>query len=104
MKHNTASKKVSVCSLPKVLLEVRKLAGVEEAKMARLVHRIISRRKIDTSRMDIKTSHGVVYLRGRVTKIRGENFDLKEEMEVIRKMLRLQQGIREVHMEDLLLR
>jgi hypothetical protein len=80
------------------------LAAIEEAQLTRLVQRTIGRRKIDASRMQIKAAHGVVYLRGYVSRLRGHDFDLREEMEIIRKLLRGTAGIREVHMEDLVIR
>ena len=42
--------------------------------------------------------HGVVYLRGRIEKIRGyhSDIDLKEELRVIGHILRQKSGIREV--------
>lgn len=68
----------------------------EDANMTRLVQREITRRYIDTTRLDIKAMHGIVYLRGSVGKIRGHDVDLKHELEVISRILRGKAGIREV--------
>lgn len=65
----------------------------------RLVLREISKRHVDTSLMTVSVSHGVVYLRGTVRGIRGHDIDIKNEMEVIRRILRSKAGIRDVIIE-----
>lgn len=67
-----------------------------DAHLTRQVQREISRRYIDTTRLDVKALHGVVYLRGSVTRLRGHDVDLKKELEVINRVLRGKQGIRDV--------
>ncbi|GIV09173.1 MAG: hypothetical protein KatS3mg020_0249 [Fimbriimonadales bacterium] len=69
------------------------LADVETRRM---VLREISKRHIDSSRMDVQVFHGVVYLRGTVSGMRGHDIDIKAEMEVIRRILRQRPGIRDV--------
>lgn len=77
----------------------------DEAKMTRLIQREIGRRQFDSSRLDIKFSHGIVFLRGQIKRLRGhENLDLKEELTIIYRILRQKDGIREVHYEDVLIR
>lgn len=71
----------------------------EDAQMTRMVQREISRRYIDASRLDVKAMHGVVYLRGMVTGLRGHDVDLHHELQVINRVLRSKPGIREVVME-----
>lgn len=79
--------------------------NVEDAKMTRLVQRELGRRPIDITRMTIRYTHGTVYLYGIVRRLRGhENLDLKEEMNIIYRLLRSRNGIREVHMEELVIR
>ncbi|MFN4032450.1 MAG: BON domain-containing protein [Fimbriimonadales bacterium] len=69
------------------------LADVETRRM---VLREISKRHIDSSRLDVQVFHGVVYLRGTVSGMRGHDIDIKAEMEVIRRILRQRPGIRDV--------
>ena len=72
---------------------------VEDAQMARMVHREISRRYIDSSKLDVKAIHGVVYLRGTIARLRGHDVDLRRELDVIDRVLRSKPGIRDVVME-----
>jgi hypothetical protein len=74
---------------------------VEDAEMTRMVRREISRRYVDTSSMDVRVMHGIVYLRGWVDQLRGHNVhvDLQEEMELIHRILIQKPGIRDVIIE-----
>lgn len=65
-------------------------------EMRRMVLKEITKRHIDTTLMDVHCVHGVVYLRGTVRKIRGHDIDLKQEVEIIRRILRQKPGIRDV--------
>ena len=72
--------------------------SVVDASMTRDAKREIARRPVDSSYLDVHVTHGVVYLRGRMEKIRGyyEDFDLHEELVVIVKILRQKPGVRDV--------
>lgn len=74
---------------------------VEDAEMTRMVRREIGRRYIDSSMLDVRVMHGVVYLRGWVDKLRGHNeqVDLREEVELIHRILLQRPGIRDVVIE-----
>ena len=74
---------------------------VEDAEMTRMVRREISRRYIDSSNLDIRVMHGVVYLRGWVERLRANavQVDLKEEVELIHRILIQRPGIRDVVVE-----
>lgn len=72
---------------------------VQDVHMTRLVQREIIRRYIDSSKLDVKAVHGVVYLRGSIRKLRGHDVDLKHELEVIYRVLRAKPGIRDVIMD-----
>ena len=74
---------------------------VEDAEMTRMVRREISRRYIDSSNLDVRVMHGIVYLRGWVDRLRGHPLavDLKEEMEMIHRILIQKPGIRDVVVE-----
>jgi osmotically-inducible protein OsmY len=70
--------------------------ATEDAHTTKLVQRELNRRCIDIALVDVRVSHGVVYLRGTVRKIRGYDFDLRKEMEIICTILRQKPGIRDV--------
>jgi hypothetical protein len=74
---------------------------IEDAEMTRSVRREISRRYIDSSNLDVRVLHGVVYLRGWVDKLRSTHheIDLREEMDLIHRILMQKVGIREVIVE-----
>ncbi len=67
--------------------------------MTRMAQREVSRRPIDTSRLDIRCTRGVVHMRGMVTAIHGHDVDLKHEMDVIARVLKGRPGIRDVVIE-----
>lgn len=71
--------------------------AVGDAECTRMVQRELSRRYVDTSLMDIRVIHGVVYMRGIMRRLRTHpNVDLERESEIIRKILRQKPGIRGV--------
>jgi hypothetical protein len=70
--------------------------SVEDAKQTRMVQREVSKRHIDITMMDIHVHHGVVYMRGTVKPLRGQNIDLKHEFQVLHRILRGCPGIRDV--------
>lgn len=69
---------------------------VGDTETTRMVQREISRRFIDAAGLDVKSMHGVVYLRGYIQRLRGHDIDLKHELEVINRILRSKPGIRDV--------
>lgn len=72
--------------------------SVVDSAMTREVLRMISKRSVDIAYLDVHVTHGVVYLRGRLEKLRGyhEDVNLEEELHVILKVLRQRPGIRDV--------
>ena len=77
--------------------------AVEDALQTRMVQRTLFRRYVDASRVDVRVTHGVCYLRGFISKLRTHpQVDLEQEAEVIRKILRQKPGIREVIWEVVL--
>jgi len=72
---------------------------VGDAQTTRLVQREIGRRYIDISKLDVKAIHGVVYLHGQIKRLRGHDVDLKHELEIIHRVLRGKEGIRDVIVE-----
>lgn len=66
-----------------------------------MVRRAILRRCVDVSNLDIRVSHGVVYVRGKVDRIRGYHAEvnLDEELHIIQRILHQQPGVRDVVFE-----
>ncbi len=68
-----------------------------DVEMMRRVRSHVTRRYIDSTRMDIRVMHGVVYLRGYIGHLRTHReVELKSEVEMITRILRQQPGVREV--------
>ena len=72
--------------------------SLADASMTRDVLRDLGRRRVDTSNLEVHVQHGVVYLRGRIEKLRGyyADMDLQEELNIILKILRQKMGIHDV--------
>ena len=72
--------------------------AAEDAAATRMVRQQIARRYIDCSLLDIKVSHGVVYLRGIIRNLRMyPDIDLKKEIDTITGILVRKHGIRDVN-------
>lgn len=70
--------------------------AVADIETRRMVLREISKRHLDISRLNVQVFHGVVYLRGTVSGMRGHDVNPKAEMELIRRILRQRPGVRDV--------
>ena len=72
--------------------------SVVDSAMTREVLRDITKRPVDVSNLDVHVTHGVIYLRGRIEKLRGyhEDLDLDNEIHLILKLLRQKPGIRDI--------
>jgi osmotically-inducible protein OsmY len=70
------------------------MAAEKETQL--LIRREMARRTLDTTMVDVYVSHGVVYLRGTVRAIRGQNTDLKQEVTNLLTVLKQKSGIRDV--------
>lgn len=68
----------------------------EDVHAVKMVRRELNRRKIDSSLVDVRVSHGVVYLRGQVRPVRGGAPDLHAEIEVVVRALRTRPEFRDV--------
>ena len=79
------------------------MAG-EDAHMTRMIQREIGRRQVDTSLLAINVSHGIVHLRGQIKKLRGHDVDLRQELEIIRRIIRSKPGIRDVLVDEIIIR
>lgn len=68
--------------------------SVVDSAMTREVLRDISKRPVDISQLNVHVTHGVVYLAGRVEKVRGyhQEIDLREEMNIIVRLLKQSRG------------
>jgi len=65
-------------------------------EISRRVRRELNRRYVDTSRVQVRVSYGVVYLTGEMRPTRGMGGTLQEELEIIRNILLHIPGVREV--------
>lgn len=70
--------------------------SMEDARMCNAIRHEIVKRAIDSSRLEVRVSHGVVYLSGEVRELRGGAGDLRKEMDILQHVLRGKAGIREV--------
>jgi hypothetical protein len=69
----------------------------EDVSGTKIARQMFSRRGIDLTRADIRVMHGVCYLRGQVSRLKGVEIpDLRAELEVIGKILRQKPEIRDV--------
>ena len=68
----------------------------EDIQAAKIVRREITRRPIDYSRIDIRVNRGIVHIRGHVAAMRGQVMDIREEMQMVAKVIRQRPGIRDV--------
>jgi len=70
---------------------------VEDIEMTRMARREIARRYVDSSQIDVRVMHGVVYMRGPIRLLRSHpEVDLSEEISIIERILRRLPGIRDV--------
>ncbi|MCE5315229.1 MAG: hypothetical protein ABFD49_00540 [Armatimonadota bacterium] len=69
-----------------------------DSAMTREVLRDISKRPLDISGLDVHVTHGVIYLRGTLDKVRGydEDLNIGEELHLLIKLLRQKSGIRDI--------
>lgn len=72
--------------------------SVADSAMTRDVLRDISKRPLDISRLNVHVMHGVVYLQGRVEKVRGsgQEVNLGDEMRIVVKLLKQKPDVRDV--------
>ena len=70
--------------------------SVEDARMSNAIRHEIVKRAIDSSRLEVRVCHGVVYLSGEVGELRGGSGDLRKEIEILHHVLRGKPGIRDV--------
>lgn len=68
-----------------------------DSAQTRMVQRELARRYIDTTMVDVRVMHGIVYVRGLLKHLRTHSeVDLEREADIIRKILRQKPGIREI--------
>ncbi len=69
----------------------------EDIAATRRIRAQITRRTVDSSMLNVRVVHGVVYVQGIIRKLRSyPNIDLEQETETICHILRLQPGVRDV--------
>jgi len=72
--------------------------SMEDAMMVRSIMRDISRQPLDSSRLNVNVSNGVVRLSGMLEGLRGQTFDvdLEERLHILVRILRQRPGVRDV--------
>lgn len=70
--------------------------SVEDGRMSITIRHEIVKRAIDSSRLEVRVCHGIVYLTGEVRELRGAVGDLKKEMSILHHVLKSKPGIRDV--------
>jgi hypothetical protein len=72
------------------------MADPKDVAATKMVRQEFSKRNLDTTRADLRCTHGVVYIRGSVGFIKGGPTDVRKEIETIAKVLRTKAGIKDV--------
>ncbi|MDI9641339.1 hypothetical protein QPK87_06670 [Kamptonema cortianum] len=72
------------------------MADPSDVAATKLVRSEFGKRMIDTTQADLRVTHGVCYIRGALKTIKGGPSDLRKEVEIISKVLRTRQGIKDV--------
>lgn len=72
------------------------MADPKDVAATKLVRQEFSKRNLDTTRSDLRVTHGVCYIRGSVGTMKGGPTDVRAEIETIAKVLRQRPGIRDV--------
>jgi hypothetical protein len=72
--------------------------SLADAAMTRDVVRDIVKHPLDISELQVHAQHGVIYLSGRVRKMKGyyQQHDLREDWNVVLRILKQKSGIRDV--------
>lgn len=68
----------------------------EDQRLANNIRKEFVRRRLDSTRLDVHAGHGIITLRGVIKRIRGTDFDLKREVEIIKQNIKRKYGIRHV--------
>ena len=72
--------------------------SIVDSAMTRDVLRDISKRPVDISQLNVQVIHGIVYLHGRLERLRGyyEDLNIEEELHIIIRLLKQKPGVRDV--------
>jgi len=72
--------------------------SIVDSAMTRDVLRDISKRPVDISQLNVHVIHGIVYLQGRLERLRGyyEDLNIEEELHIIIRLLKQKPGVRDV--------
>lgn len=72
------------------------MADPNDVAANKLVRQEFSKRMLDTTRADLRVTHGVCYIRGAIGIIKGGPPDARKEVEIIAKVLRTKAHIKDV--------
>ncbi len=72
--------------------------SINDSMMVRSVMRDIARQPVDSSRLNVNASNGVVRLSGMLTVLRGQSFDvdLEERLHILIRVIKQRPGVRDV--------
>lgn len=70
--------------------------GIEDARLTRRIWREIYKRSVDSSRLRVRSVHGVIYIDGELRRVRGLKLDLNKEWELIEDIIRRIREVRDV--------
>jgi len=72
------------------------MADPNDVSATKAVRQEFSKRGLDTTRADLRVTHGICYIRGSIGTIKGGPQDVRAELETIAKVLRTRQNIKDV--------
>ena len=72
------------------------MADPNDVAGTKAVRQEFSKRGLDTTRADLRVTHGVAYIRGSIGVIKGGPQDARAEIELIAKVLRTKSMIKDV--------
>lgn len=72
------------------------MADPNDVSATKAVRQEFSKRGLDTTRADLRVTHGIAYIRGSIGTIKGGPQDVRAELETIAKVLRTRQNIKDV--------
>lgn len=72
------------------------MADPNDVAATKLLRQEFSKRGLDTTRADLRVTHGVAYIRGSIGTIKGGPQDVRAEIELITKVLRTRPQIKDV--------
>ena len=67
-----------------------------DTRLRRLIQKELVKRSVNTDKVMVFVTNGVVTLQGEIRDVRGTRMDLKQEMEIILEVIRRLPGVRDI--------